>query len=183
MKKTLVNVIHPNLNNGSVVNKHWADELKHYPEKFEVRNLYEIYPDGKINVEEEQKIVESYEKIVFQFPMYWLSCPPLFKKWMDDVLSYGWAYGTDSNYKLKGKKIALALTTGTSETAYAETGEFKNPLNVFIAPFEISFKWLKADVKPFFVFFGAPLPFAIDEGISKRIKQSAKEYVTFVESL
>ncbi|MDF7639407.1 NAD(P)H-dependent oxidoreductase [Lactobacillus sp. ESL0791] len=26
-----------------------------------------------------------------QFPFYWYSCPPLLKKWEDDVLEHGWA--------------------------------------------------------------------------------------------
>ena len=58
--KALVIVIHPRLDSSSIVNKRWVDELKKFPEKFEVRNLYDIYPDGNINVVEEQKLVEAH---------------------------------------------------------------------------------------------------------------------------
>lgn len=179
--KTLVNVIHPNLENTSIVNKRWVDELRKYPDKFEVRNLYELYPDGKIDVQHEQTLLESYDKIVFQFPVYWLSSPPLFKKWIDEVLAYGWAYGSDSNYKLAGKKIALALTTSADEKTYSDQGAFKYTLKEFTRPFEITFDWIKADYKPFFAFFGAP--HAADAATLDKIKQNAKEYVSYVEAL
>lgn len=179
--KTLVNVIHPNLESSSIVNKRWVEELRKHPEKFEVRNLYEIYPDGNINIAEEQKLIEAYNKIVFQFPIYWLSSPPLFKKWMDDVLSYGWAYGASSNYKLEGKKIALALTTSADEPTYSDKGAFKYTLKEFTRPIEITFSWIKADYKPFFAFFGAP--HIAEEAILQKVEQSAKEYITFAESL
>lgn len=178
--KVLVNIIHPRLESSSIVNKRWADELRKYPEKFEVRNLYEIYPDGNINVAEEQKLVEKHNKIVFQFPVYWLSSPPLFKKWIDEVLSYGWAYGANGN-KLAGKKIALALTTSASESTYSDQGEFKYTLKEFTRPFEITFDWIKADYKPFFAFFGAP--HVADEDSLQRVEQSAKDYISFAESL
>jgi putative NADPH-quinone reductase len=178
--KTLVIVIHPALESSSIVNKRWTEELKKYPEKFEVRNLYKIYPDGNINVSEEQKLVEEYDKIVFQFPVYWLSSPPLFKKWLDEVLSYGWAYG-GSSYKLKGKKIALALTASADEKTYSDQGAFKYTLKEFTRPFEITFDWIKADYKPFFAFFGAP--HTADEAMLQKVEQSAKEYVSFAESL
>lgn len=179
--KTLVNVIHPNLENTSIVNKRWVDELKKNPDKFEVRNLYELYPDGKIDVSQEQKLVEAYDTIVFQFPVYWLSSPPLFKRWIDEVLSYGWAYGTSSSYKLAGKKIVLALTASADEATYSDKGAFKYTLKEFTRSFEITFDWIKADYKPFFVFFGAP--HTADEAILKRIEESAIEYVSYIETL
>ena len=49
--KTLVIVTHPDIEK-SVINKKWIDELKKYPEKYTVHQLYKAYPDGKINVAE-----------------------------------------------------------------------------------------------------------------------------------
>lgn len=179
--KTLVNVFHPNLENRSIVNRRWIDELKKHPNKFEVRDLYELYPDGHIDVLAEQKLIEEYARIIFQFPVYWLSSPPLFKKWIDEVLAYGSAYGTGSSYKLAGKKIALALTASADEKTYSQEGAFKYTLKEFTRTFEITFDWIKADYKPFFAFFGAP--HVTDETILQKVEQSAKEYVSFAESL
>lgn len=57
-----------------------------------VRDMYALYPDFHINVPTEQTTLTTTDRIVLQFPVYWYSCPPLLKKWEDDVLTHGWAY-------------------------------------------------------------------------------------------
>ncbi|MFP3600107.1 NAD(P)H-dependent oxidoreductase, partial [Chryseobacterium sp. SIMBA_029] len=79
--KTLVIVTHPDIEK-SIINKRWIEELAKYPEKYTVHQLYKVYPDGKINVAREQELMESYDKIVFQFPFYWFSSPPMLKQWL-----------------------------------------------------------------------------------------------------
>jgi putative NADPH-quinone reductase len=73
--------------------------------------LYKVYPDGNIDVEKEQKLIESHNNLVLQFPLYWFNCPPLLKKWLDDVLTYNWAYGSGGD-KLKERKVALSVSAG-----------------------------------------------------------------------
>jgi len=84
IKKTLVIVTHPNLND-SVVNKRWIQELEKHPEQFTVHSIYDAYPDGKIDVAKEQALVEAHAHLILQFPMYWFSSPPLLKQWLDEV--------------------------------------------------------------------------------------------------
>lgn len=150
---TLVIVIHPDIKN-SAVNKRWVEELYKFPERYHVHQLYQVYPDEKIEVPAEQKLVEQYEKIVFQFPFYWFSCPPLFKKWLDEVLTYGWAYGSKSGYKLSGKKIALAISAGIDEQEYHHQEAYKYTLSELTRPFELSFEYVKADYQPLFAYYG-----------------------------
>ncbi len=59
-------------------------------------------------------MIKSY----FGSPYYWFNCPPLFKKWLDEVLTHWrWAYGSKSGYRVSGKKIALlAISAGVDET-------------------------------------------------------------------
>jgi putative NADPH-quinone reductase len=100
--KTLVIVIHPDIQN-SYVNKRWIEELSKHPDRYTVHQLYQKYPDEKLDVSFEQNLIEQYDKIVFQFPYYWFNSPALFKKWMDEVMTHGWAYGSKSGYKFAGK--------------------------------------------------------------------------------
>lgn len=88
------------------------EELNKFPEKYTVHQLYESYPDEIIDFKKEQELIEAYDKIIFQFPFYWFSSTPLLKKWLDEVLLHGWAYGSKSGFKVSGKKIALAISTG-----------------------------------------------------------------------
>lgn len=175
--KTLVIVIHPNVHN-SVINKRWIEELDKYPEKYIVHQLHEIYPDEKINVLAEQKLIEQYNKIVFQFPFYWFNCPPFFKKWLDEVLTYGWAYGSKSGYNVSRKKIALAMSVGIDEHEYNPTGKYKYTLTELTRPFELTFEYIKADYHPFFSYYGIEL-----NSSSEWIERSVPLYIDFLESL
>jgi putative NADPH-quinone reductase len=47
-------------------------------------------------VEKEQKLIESH------------NCPPLLKKWLEDVLTYNWAYGSGGDKLLESKKKITA---------------------------------------------------------------------------
>lgn len=175
--KVLIIVTHPNLKD-SIINKRWIEELDKYPNKYIIRDLYSLYPDEKINISVEQRFMEEYDKIIFQFPLYWFNCPPLLKKWLDEIRTHGWAYGKNSNYKLDGKKIALAITAGINEKDYQSGGRYKYTLQQLTAPFEIAFNYIRADYKPLFAFYGAEY-----NGTIERIEKSAQDYVSFIEKI
>ncbi|WP_445505534.1 NAD(P)H-dependent oxidoreductase [Niallia sp. 03091] len=119
--KVLVNVFHPNLNE-SKVNKKWVERLQ--SENVTINNLYEKYPNWKFDLDREQKLLLEHDRIVFQFPFYWYSTPPLLKKWLDDILTFGWAYGTGGD-KLKGKEFVLAISAGGAQKSY-QAGGYNN---------------------------------------------------------
>ena len=173
--KTLILVVHPHLNE-SLINKRWVEELQKHPDKYEVHQLYEAYPDGRIDVAAEQQLMERYERIVFQYPLYWFNCPPLFKTWLDEVLTYGWAYGSQSGYKMGGKKIALAITAGIDEQEYAASGKYRYTIEELTRPFELTFEYVKADYRPPFVFYGIEL-----NSSEEWIEQSIPLYMKFLE--
>ena len=175
--RTLIIVIHPDMDN-SVINKRWVAELNKHPDKYHVHQLHQVYPDEKIDVEAEQKLIERYDKIVFQFPFYWFNCPPLFKKWLDEVLTYGWAYGSKSGYKVGGKKIALAVTAGVDEHEYSAAEKYKYTMDELLRPFELSFEYVKADYRPFFAYYGIEL-----NTTPEWIEKSVPAYLNFLDNL
>jgi len=115
----MVIAAHPNLRK-SKWNKALMNELKNHPDVL-IRDLYQEYQNWSIDVEKEQRLLLEYDRIVFQFPFYWFSCPPLLKKWFDDVLTYGWAHGPGGE-NLKGKEFMIATTTGGAEEEYRVGG-------------------------------------------------------------
>ncbi|WP_293904177.1 NAD(P)H-dependent oxidoreductase [Sphingobacterium sp. UBA5670] len=173
--KTLIVVIHPNFE-ASQMNKRWVHELKKQPDLYEVHDLHQLYPDGKIDSVAEQQLMEKYDKIVFQFPFYWFNCPPFFKQWLDEVLTYGWAYGKKSGYRLAGKKIALAISAGIDEREYGASGKYKYPMEQLTSPFEITFDYVKADYQKPFVFYGIE-----NDSSPEWIEQGVTDYLRFLE--
>ncbi|WHR58286.1 NAD(P)H-dependent oxidoreductase [Acinetobacter haemolyticus] len=180
MKKTLVIVAHPDIEN-SVINKRWIEELSQYSDQFTVHHLYQQYPDGHIDVAKEQALVESHQNLVLQFPIYWFNCPPLLKQWLDDVLTYGWAYGSAGN-QLKDKKITLAVSAGIKEKDYTADGRYHFSLKELCLPFELTARYVKADYQPMYVFYG--MDTNPEEGetqpMRNEINQSAVDYVKYL---
>ena len=175
--KTLILVAHPNLEK-SVIHKRWVEELKKYPERYTVHELHAVYPDGRIDVAKEQKLVESHGALILQFPIFWFNCPPMIKKWLDDVLTHGWAYGSDGGDKLTGRKVALAVTAGIKKEDYTETGRYRYTLSQLLTPFETTFRYTGADYRSFFAFYGAEYGPTAD-----RVTQSARDYINFLNRL
>ncbi|MFK7936490.1 MAG: NAD(P)H-dependent oxidoreductase [Saprospiraceae bacterium] len=175
--KTVIVIAHPKLEK-SVVNKRWVAELEKHPEKYIIHDLHKIYPDEKINVAKEQALLETVDNIVLQFPFYWFNCPPLLKKWIDEVLSHGWAYGANSDYKLSTKNVALAISAGIKDEDYQSAGRYKYTLEQLTSPFEITFLYVKANYKLLFAFYGAEY-----NPSEAEVSKSAADYIKFLESL
>ncbi|MBC5763143.1 NAD(P)H-dependent oxidoreductase [Ramlibacter albus] len=100
-----------------------------------VRDLYGSYPDFDIDVAAEQRAVEAAPLIVLQHPIQWYSMPPLMKLWLDEVLTYGWAYGHGPT-ALQGKDVWLVATTGGSEGSYHPQGYNRYFFDAFLPPYE-----------------------------------------------
>ncbi|MTH54885.1 general stress protein [Bacillus mangrovi] len=131
--KTLVLTAHPNMKD-STINKAWTERLRQ-ENNITVHDLYEAYPNFKIDVQEEQELLLSHDRIIFQFPFYWYSSPAILKEWQDVVLTYGWAYGAQGT-KLHGKQFGLAVSTGGPKEAYQAGGYNKYSMNELLKPFE-----------------------------------------------
>ncbi|WP_210151600.1 NAD(P)H-dependent oxidoreductase [Chryseobacterium scophthalmum] len=175
--KTLVIVTHPKMKE-SLINKRWVEELNKFPEKYTVHQLYESYPDEIIDVKKEQELIEAYDKIIFQFPFYWFSSPSLLKKWLDEVLLYGWAYGSKSGFKVGGKKIALAISAGVDDEDFNASGKYRHTIKEFTIPFELSFEYIKADYQDPFVYYGLEHDPSLEW-----IEKSVPQYLDFIDNL
>ncbi len=132
-KKILVLFAHPRFED-SVVNTTLVRAAEKLP-FVTFRDLYELYPDFDIDIKKEQELLKAHDIIVWHHPIYWYSCPPLMKQWIDLVLEYGWAYGKDGN-QLKGKWVFNAVSAGGSKEVYAHEGRNRYSIPEFLRPFE-----------------------------------------------
>ena len=129
--KTTVFVFHPDLEKGSRINANLAKAASEAG--FEVRDVYRLYPDFKINVAAEQTVLESSDRIVLQFPIYWYQTPALLKQWFDSVLEYGWAYGS-TRKALFGKEVLLVASFGAGTEDYHLDGRFHTTVEEVLKP-------------------------------------------------
>lgn len=172
--KTLVLLFHPNISK-SRVNKAFIQTLaKQNNEDVTIRDEYSIYPNGKIDVKAEQQLMEKHDKIIFQFPMYWYSSPSLLKEWEDQVLEYGWAYGSNGN-ALKNKQLTLAVTTGAIAENYSKIGQFGHTIDEILSPFESTSKLIGTNYTTPFITHGVAQHLSDSE-----LKVRSDEFVSFV---
>ncbi|RSX57213.1 NAD(P)H-dependent oxidoreductase [Bifidobacterium samirii] len=150
--KTLVLVFHPDLKNRSNANAALAKAASAMPgDAVTVRDEYALYPDGRIDVAAEQRLVEEHDRIVLQFPLYWYSAPALLKEWEDQVLAYGWAYG-DGGEALNGKELTVALTAGGPASEY-QHDDGGATIDEVLAPYRMTARYTHAVWgEPFTVF-------------------------------
>lgn len=131
MKNILVIVGHSNYDN-SLSNRIIADAVEKVP-GVSVRKLNEVSENFTFNLEDEQAALAAADVIVLQFPFHWYSLPALFKKWVDDVLAFGFAYGPGGD-KLKDKKVVISVTTGGPADAYSVGGSNNYSVTQLLAP-------------------------------------------------
>ncbi|MBQ7536677.1 MAG: NAD(P)H-dependent oxidoreductase [Rickettsiales bacterium] len=123
MTNLLVVCGHTDLKN-SVANKAILENLRKEFPSAEIDELITLYPDYKFNVRAEQDKLVKADVIVLQFPMFWYNCPSIMRKWFEDVLLYGFAYGSNGK-ALESKKVIVSFTTGAPFEKY-RYGEMQN---------------------------------------------------------
>ncbi len=101
----------------------------------DVNDLYASYPDYFVDVATEQARLAAAQLIVLQHPIHWYSMPALQKLWLDEVLSYGWAYGAGAQ-ALHGKDLWLVASTGGTESSYHPQGYNRYFFDAFLPPYE-----------------------------------------------
>lgn len=153
MKKTLILLAHPNIND-SKVNKALLESIQNEP-NVTIHDLYATYKTVEaIDALKEQALLVQFDRIIFQFPLYWYSTPAMLKEWQDKVLSYGFAYGPEGS-KLAGKESKIVVSTGSPEYAY-QAGFYNNfTLSEYLRPLQSTIVFTGMEFKGIFAAYGA----------------------------
>lgn len=101
----------------SVANKLIVEELKQRIPALREDNLARLYPGFKMDVKAEQEKLLWADTIIIQVPFFWFSMPSIVMRWIEEVFTHGWAYGSTGT-ALKGKKIILGITAGSPTESY-----------------------------------------------------------------
>jgi glutathione-regulated potassium-efflux system ancillary protein KefF len=135
MAEILVIAAHPQLEQSRVTRALLRAATAADPQRVAVRSLYRLYPDYFIDVAAEQEALQQARLVVWLHPVHWYSMPPLMKLWLDEVFSFGWAYGPGGQ-ALRGKDLWLATSTGGPEESYRPDGYNRYFFDAFTYPHE-----------------------------------------------
>ena len=108
-----------------------------------MQDLYSSYPDYSIDIAREQAALAKASLVVLLHPIQWYSMPALQKLWLDEALTYGWAYGqgdasggAGAGRALLGKDLWLVTTTDWPEASYHPQGYNRYFFDAFLPPYE-----------------------------------------------
>ena len=135
MSKLLIISGHPDIDNESFANRIILQKLTSLLPQAKIHRLDLVHQHYEFDVQKEQDILKRADTIVLQFPLYWYAVPALMKKWIDDVLVHGFAYGTNG-YALCGKKLLVATTSGSPENYYQHDGEEEKTIAELLQPLQ-----------------------------------------------
>jgi glutathione-regulated potassium-efflux system ancillary protein KefF len=161
---TLLLAAHPNWSD-SRVNRQLAAAARSVP-GVQVRDLYGRYPDYDIDVADEQSQLAGAGLVVLLHPLQWYSMPALLKLWLDEVLTYGWAYGPGGT-ALQGKDLWLVTTTGGPEDSYHPQSYNRYFFDAFLPPYEQTATLCGMRFLPPLVLHGARS--ASDEAVARHV--------------
>ena len=183
MKNILIISGHPNLEQ-SLANRTIIEEVKKQLPSVEISQLDTLYPDFKINIEAEQEKLKKADTIVWQFPVHWYSLPALLKKWLDDVFTYGFAYGAEET-ALKGKKLILSFTTASPEEAYQKGGAQNYEITEFLNSYRQTANLCQLDFSDFIVSYGmlyidGVMPAEAKDAVQEKAKSHAEKLVNLL---
>lgn len=168
MKKVLINFAHPAFSR-SMINRALRSAVEGL-EGVTFHDLYAAYPDFLIDVNEEQRLCETHEVIIFQHPFYWYSTPSIMKEWLDLVLQHSWAYGSQGR-ALAGKLFLQAFTAGGDDTTYRREGLNQFTIGELTSPYRATANLCSMTWLPPFTVLG------IHRGLSEaKISSHAEEY-------
>ena len=151
----------------SVISIPLLEGLKEQFPQMDIRALYDLYPDSSIDLWEERKAVAHSSLILVVHPVFWNSVPALLKKWFDEVLAYGFAYGNGGD-AVKGKGVLWIPSLGTG---YRD-GEF---------PGEVEISEVEAPIRRMWTFCGAK--WLDPEIIDSRQPLTPEQFSSIIDSL
>lgn len=156
--KTLVVVSHPYPEQSNAI-KALQQTAENTPD-ITVRNLETLYGDdlNGFDVAAEQKAHEDADRIVYMFPIHWFNLTPMLKAYLNQVWSYGWAFGPNGN-ALRNKEMQIVVTAGASKHTYSAEGLVRSSMDEVLTPMKASAHYVGME-------YAAPLAFYEAMGLS-----------------
>ncbi|MQS76343.1 NAD(P)H-dependent oxidoreductase [Lactobacillus halodurans] len=141
--KTLVVVSHPEINNSQ------TQQFLLQGAKLQDVIWHHVEGLSEIDVDKEQKLLMSADRIIFQFPLYWYAAPSGLKNWEDKVLTRNFIYG-DDNENLGDKEFGIVVSTGMPLKDFQRGGTENITIDEIMAPYHAIADRAKMKILPTF---------------------------------
>lgn len=152
--KTLVITSHPYPDQSRVIKalQETAGELPDVA----VRNLESLYGQNLsgFDLAVEQKAHEAAERIIYMFPIHWFNLTPMLKAYLNEVWTYGWAFGPQGQ-ALQGKTMQVVVSTGATQHTLSHQGLVQSTIEEVLTPMKASALYVGMSYLPPLAFYEA----------------------------
>lgn len=172
--KTLAIVSHPYPDQSTVIKA--LERTAQGMSDVTVRNLEVLYGNDftAFDVAAEQKAQEEAERIVFLFPVHWFNLTPMLKAYLNQVWTYGWAFGP-CGIALKDKEMQVVVSAGAGKSTYSPSGLIRSTMDEVLTPMKASALYVGMKYRQ-------PLAFYEAMGVSSQmLKAFQDEFVQCLE--
>ena len=147
--KTLVLVSHPEYDNS--MTEAFLKQCQSDIENVDWVVLDKVQTNFIFDKEQEQQRLAQYDRILFQFPMYWYSAPALMKKYEDDVFTKNFI-AHEQEGALNGKEMGIITTLGDPIKDYQVGGREGFSISELLKPYQaIAQRGQMKFLKPFVI--------------------------------
>ncbi|MBG9982663.1 NAD(P)H-dependent oxidoreductase [Aerococcaceae bacterium DSM 111020] len=147
MVKTLVVIAHPELD--SSMSQQFLIESGMHWSNVDYLDLTDLYSLEDMVITDERNRLIKYDRVFFQFPLYWYQAPAVLKQWLDDILPLNFE-DTELMHALSGKDFGLIVTIGRKEEHFQSGGQEQRTLSEMLSPFEMLARSLGWNFLPIF---------------------------------
>ncbi|MBZ6527072.1 NAD(P)H-dependent oxidoreductase [Aerococcaceae bacterium DSM 111021] len=134
MSRTIVYVAHPDVATSSS-QQFLLSSGKQITDVTYIDLQSEFENKGLFDSEKERARLLSYDRIIFQFHLYWYQAPAILKLWLDNVLQDR-QMNSQFARQLVSKELGLVVVAGVNEGQYQAGGREKRTLSELLSPFE-----------------------------------------------
>lgn len=135
MTKTIVYMAHPDSNNSS--SQQFLLSSGTSITDVTYVDLQNEFDQAKaFDVQKEQHRLLDYDRIIFQFPLYWYQAPAILKLWLDTVFEDRVTNPVFA-MQLQDKELGIVAVVGVKAGEFQAGGREKRTLSELLSPYEV----------------------------------------------
>lgn len=148
MVKTIVYIAHPDMSTSSS-QQFLLSSGKYITDATFVDLQAEFEQKGYFDIKKEQDRLLEYDRIIFQFHLYWYQAPAIMKVWLDAVLE-----DRDTNptfaRRMSKKELGVVVVAGVKAEHYQSGGREKRTLSELLSTYETIANYFNMTFLPIF---------------------------------
>lgn len=160
--KTLIIIGHPDLQNSG--SQTFLMETADYWTEADILDISQLYETEGFVPSLEQERLLQYDRLIFQFPLYWYQAPAILKLYIDEVFDEG-ALKNSFKQKMAGKELGIVCVLASKIDEFQAGGKQGRTMSEILSPYEVFARYYNLTyLSPFLVSqFSYMTPMELDQ--------------------